>query len=170
MIPFWKHALLLVALAAPACSKRDSSPPTKAAGDSLRKPSALPLKPDSVRYIKEPCLGDCPVFTVTFHRNGNAEFHGEKDFSLLGDYVGKIESKDFEELCQKIEQAGLTEMESDYTAKYTDAATTVVEATEGTRTVRVSEYGDSGPEALHEIHALIDRMRLYIPWQPATIR
>jgi hypothetical protein len=41
--------------------------------------------------VREACLDDCPVYTVTLYRDGVVEYHGKYHVAKTGRHVGKVD-------------------------------------------------------------------------------
>ena len=130
--------------------------------DQLR--AELPY--DSISLHRTPCFGSCPVYTVTFHRSGKAEFEATQHLPDLGRFTGEIDVFTYGRLCYLIDNSHFRQMKGSYRAQWTDDTTCIVTIMEGARRTEVSDYGRSGPIELWAIQELIDSIRKRIEWKP----
>ncbi|BCU77350.1 hypothetical protein llg_20650 [Luteolibacter sp. LG18] len=113
------------------------------------------------------CFGRCPVYTVSFCRDGRAELQAEAHLSRRGSFTGRIEAAAFAELSERIGNGKFDRFAPRYDAAYTDApsCTVTVLRADGAGS-SVYEYGSEGPDGLHVIQKAIDAARDGIDWQP----
>jgi hypothetical protein len=122
---------------------------------------------ESISLSRDGCFGDCPVYSVTFHRTGNAEFEATAYLPELGKFTGKIDLKTYGRLCYLIDHSRFQDMKPRFSSNWTDDSTCVVAITQGEKRTEVSDYGSVGPIELWAIQELIDATRGDIAWTPA---
>lgn len=123
---------------------------------------------ESVTLERTPCYGPCPVYTVTLHRSGEAELHGERNLPLSGDFVGELDALSFGRLCYALDHFHFNEFKDSYAPpmRWTDDTTCIVTVrTDNKGEKRVSDYGSVGPIELWTIQQLIDGFRERIKWK-----
>ena len=166
-----RPATLLLILGATACTNFFSAPlpPARPADTGALFPA--PTSASTVHRIqleRTACFGTCPVYTVTFDRDGTGRYHGEQYVRDLGDYVGRIDTVAFRRLAERILTSGFFQFKTEYAEQATDLPSTVLTVAVGDTSKRVLKYGDVGPAVLdsigHEVDSLTDR----ITWIPAS--
>ena len=121
---------------------------------------------DSISLQRTPCFGTCPVYSVTLHRNGEAEFEAKEHLPKLGRFSGKLDVSTYGRLCYLIEQSRFQDMKDRYQASWTDDTTCIVTVTGGGKRKEVSDYGSVGPIELWAIQQIIDSVRESLSWKP----
>lgn len=121
---------------------------------------------DSISLQRTPCFGTCPVYSVTFHRNGEAEFEAKEHLPKLGKFSGKLDVATYGRLCYLIEQSRFQDLKDRYQASWTDDTTCIVTVSGGEKRKEVSDYGSVGPIELWAIQQIIDSVRESISWTP----
>jgi hypothetical protein len=71
---------------------------------------------DNITLQRTGCYGSCPVYTVTLHRGGKAEFNAEKNLPKLGNFAGEVDPYYYGRLCYLIDQSGFMDMDNNYHA------------------------------------------------------
>ena len=132
---------------------------------------------DSIRYLlpyesisleTTPCFGNCPVFFVTFHRDGRAElienhsFKGEEKY-----YKGRIGPESFVRITQLALLASAVARESDYSGQWTDDTMSTIRATTLGRTWEVSDYGGVSPPEVWVLELVLRDFKSGIEWAPS---
>jgi hypothetical protein len=116
-----------------------------------------------VRLEKKGCYGPCPVYSVSFHRDGRAELFASEFLDLKGGYRATIEQYEYARLAQMIDYARES-IEGGYYRYGPDVE--VFELTiglpSGERRVTGSTY--SVPPDLWATVQVIDAMRVSATW------
>ncbi len=92
------------------------------------------------------CFGSCPVYRVTFGRDGEALYEGFAFTELLGVHEGEVPLGAFARLSHAAERIEFSAMDSLYSIEVTDLPTvrvTITAADGGAKTV--SDYGNQAP-------------------------
>ena len=121
---------------------------------------------ESVTLRRTSCFGNCPSYSVTFNRSGEAVYEGVSHVDMKGIYNGEVGLFDFGRLCYAIERIGFLEMEKDYIAPWTDDSAAIVRV-ENAGSGQVSEVSDYGRQAHPEFWLLtntIDSLSKRIDW------
>src|SRR4029079_17210667 len=107
------------ALRTVACGRASSIARERWAG--VRKERALvkAAEIEAITLERSACLGTCPAYSVTLHRDGTAAWRGEMFTSPLGEAVGYIDGQDFDELAGFIERVGFFSWEPWYSGPVT---------------------------------------------------
>ena len=132
--------------------------------DEAPFPEDHPTYYQSISLERTACFGTCPVYTVTLHQDGRAEYQARAHLPELGNFEGKFSSDEFRRLSYFIENCGFERLSGKYSASHTDDSTCIVRATSDSDTKVVSNYGDAGPVDLWAVEELIDGVRARIAW------
>ena len=112
----------------------------------------------SISLERTGCLGSCPAYVVTLHRNGRAT----KIARQTGSYEAEVHRFVFDQLARLLAAQGFFQLKPRYSIALTDQPSAIVTAELGRRTVRVEDYGSSGPVALwgmqEAIAAVVERL------------
>ncbi|QTE23478.1 DUF6438 domain-containing protein [Polaribacter cellanae] len=65
-----------------------------------------------VSVLKTPCFGDCPVFEVTFFKDGNVVFLGKEYTLVKGIYKFKLKEQQLKELSNLFEKTAFKDFEN----------------------------------------------------------
>lgn len=122
---------------------------------------------DSISLERTPCFGTCPVYNVTFYRNGHAEYEAVRHLPKLGKFSGEIDPFLYGRLCYLIENSSFDKMEPGYSASWTDDTACIVRVKTGSKTIEVGDYGNVGPIELWAIQEVIDGFCGRIEWKNA---
>ena len=108
--------------------------------------------------LNGPCYGPCPVYSVTFSRDGPAEFVVWRTRHDLGGIAHEPTFSDFARLCYLLERLRVPDMKSySYPATDMESVTIRLEyALPGKPPTVVSDYGQAGPIDLWAAQCAID--------------
>jgi hypothetical protein len=120
---------------------------------------------DRIELERTACFGVCPVYRVTLLRGGRAELDAKSGYPHIGRFVGAIHLDSYGRLCYLMQQLGFEKLSPLYTVMSEDLPTVNVTAVVGTRTVRISEYGRTGPIELWGIQQAIDSVASQTEWR-----
>lgn len=120
---------------------------------------------DSISLTRSPCFGTCPVYSVTFHRDGKAELVATRHLPTLGKFTGEINPLTYGRLCYFIEHSRFEEMKASYRANWTDDTTCTITITQGAARTEVEDYGSVSPIELWAIQEALDSIRQKIEWK-----
>jgi hypothetical protein len=162
---FWYAIALLCAIGWWTFHHSRTSPATE---NELLFPDNHPVYYESISLERTACYGTCPVYTVTLHRDGRAEYKPRAHLPQRGDFEGMVSEFEFERLSYFLEMRGFEQMKARYEVGYTDASTCIVKAVSASGTKVVSDYGGAGPVDLWAIQGLIDGIRERIDWKPVS--
>ena len=133
-------------------------------GDMPSKLAALPFS--RIELERTTCFGACPAYTVTFHRDGQAEYVGREWAPREGTFSGEIGPFSYGRLCLLIERSGFEKMKSKYFREETDHANAYVRVwlTDSAEPIVVRDYGDYGPIELWSLQEAIDSVASGVRW------
>ena len=120
---------------------------------------------EAITLERGQCYGSCPVYAVTFRRDGTASWHGKLFTLPRGDEAGEIDGQAFTELAGFIERAGFFGWASMYETEISCVpayALTVVVADGRSKTVR--QTGTSDPPGFGAIGRRIDECARDLGW------
>ena len=120
---------------------------------------------DSITLWRDACLGWCPVYRLTLHRDGRARYFGESNVPRVGQFHGEVHLFEYSRLAYMLDDLGFMTLDSNYAAAWTDAPTATLSASrrpQGTKTVR--DYGEVGPIRLWTMRQAIDEIASHINW------
>ena len=110
-----------------------------------------------ISMVRTPCYGKCPVYTVTFHKDGTAEYKGEAHVERIGIFDGAIADIDFQKLSNLIKSNNFLQMEKEYSAAL-DLPGVIVEVKMNGVVKQVRADSQAMPPALEEIAQTIDKI------------
>ncbi len=131
------------------------------ATEEAQKEAALPYT--SIKMERTECYGTCPAYSVTFHRDGSAEYEAKAHLPKLGSFTGHIRITTFARLCYSLQRLGVFNLKPDYSANWTDDSRCTI-SVEGREKKVVSEYGGIGPIELWSAQMIIDQVKDEIEW------
>lgn len=121
---------------------------------------------ESITLERSPCYGTCPVYRVSLHRDGRAEFEAIKYMPTSGKFTSKVEVYEYGRLCYLLDQLHFMSLDPAYEADWTDDATYTITTTGKDRKKVVKEYGSVGPIELWAMQQAIDSIRQKLEWKP----
>ncbi len=139
--------------------------------DEELKQNALSLIPyESISLERTPCFGPCPVYVVTFYKDGHATLFTNNIWNDRGKkyYTGKIWLGDYIRLAQMVTLAKNASTKTEYMAQWTDDYTAVIRATSKDQTWVVSDYGRVAPVEVWALETLLHTFREQNEWTPAS--
>ena len=149
-----------------ACSQR---------GSENRHPEPGPMEFESVVLQRTACFGQCPVYSVEIHANGQVKYSGEEFVSVKGISHSSIPHANVELLAAALRHVKFAQMHEKYQFEAdgcvnmpTDLPSLSISVTKAGRTQNVSFYtGCQGPtvpaEALEWLSNTIDFMAQTAP-------
>jgi hypothetical protein len=93
-----------------------------------------------VRLERTGCLGTCPSYVVTIHRDGLVEYEGRSWVKAHGRRSARISPKAVQDLFDKVQAAHFFELAPSYRAGITDQATYILTVREGGSAHVVEDY------------------------------
>jgi hypothetical protein len=111
------------------------------------------------------CLGVCPEYTLTLHKDGCIQLDGASNFALIGHFTAGID--DFEDVVASIKSHGFFSMAKTYPvgAIVLDARGTQLTVVRGEKSTTVTAWGDSGiPASFRELVNIIKGVALTAYW------
>ena len=127
------------------------------------------LQYDSISLERTPCFGPCPVYVVTFFKDGRATLEtsnwqdGSKKY-----YEGKIWMGSYVRLTQMVDLARSVAHQSEYMGQWTDDYTAIVRASSGDETWTVSDYGRVAPVEIWALEVLLHSFQESSEWVPTS--
>ena len=172
-----KLLVILVSALLTGCQKEPAPPSTTSWSELQQAISSTPaildtqhvtslIPYDSIKLERGPCLGGCPVYSVTFHRNGEAFL---TDDYLLPEksikYSAHISLRDFARLAQLVHAAQSASDQSEYAGQWRDdySAEITVTGKDGRWTVR--DYGQVAPYQVWALEELLHSQRMSSEWK-----
>lgn len=108
----------------------------------------------SISMEKTGCYGSCPIYTITIHADGRAEYNGRRFVKKEGAYRKTFSPKQTNALFQAFDSAGLHSYQDEYTAPVTDLPYTYLSWVHEGRTKKITLYYDF-PEKLDGLAKLV---------------
>ncbi|WP_457353770.1 DUF6438 domain-containing protein [Roseateles sp. P5_D6] len=126
---------------------------------------------DSISLERTACYGSCPVYVVTFFKDGKAVLE-EKDLrdNRRTRYVGEMWIGEYVRLTQMVELARRSAQQTKYAGRWTDDYTAIVRATSKGETWSVSDYGRVAPVEVWALETLLHNFKEQGKWKPAAPR
>jgi hypothetical protein len=161
-------ALIVCALAACKSKKENvavATPPPTPQVVETPKPAA-----DSVliTYQRTPCFGMCPVFNLTVHQSGKAQFEGKNFTDMIGFYQSQMDAAALQRIAFVADSIGYFSMDDKYDYdKVTDLPTTTTAILKnGTLKSVANRY--KGPKSLLVLYKELDAFIASAKWTPRT--
>lgn len=125
----------------------------------------------SIMMSRGPCFGTCPIYQVEFHRDGTAEYRGERFTRKVGLYRGVVDALSYGRLTYALDRLEFMQMKESFDAMVTCAEAVTVSAVRdpGGRKV-VEDHGRAGPPDLWVIQELIDVVSNSVRWVKVAAR
>ena len=123
---------------------------------------------DSISLDSGACLGPCPVYVLTLHRDGRAHLVTNDVWTKQPErrtYVGRISTTDYARVTQMVFLARAAARESSYAGNWTDHAEMVVRANGPGVDWKVSDYGGVSPPEVWSLIFVLSSFREGIEWQ-----
>lgn len=103
-------------------------------------------KYDKIIITSSGCYGTCPVSSILISRNGSVLYYGEKFNSKNGLFSSKIDLKTFEKIENNFKKANIKNLDTHYSANWTDDNTISVSFIKNNKIVKtISDYGHKSP-------------------------
>ena len=124
-----------------------------------------------IELYRGPCFGTCPVFRVTFSRDGTYHFEGQSHIDPLGHREGPFPEWLFDRVAAVCDALGVLSLADAYPSNFEDGSTTVVRVRHagGVKVIRCEAGDGSVPRlwafavvveyAMREAFAIEDRDR-----------
>lgn len=120
---------------------------------------------ESISLERTPCYGTCPVYTVTFHRDGQAILSTVNSSDEgVRTYRGKIAPTDFVRLTQLVGLAKAAADESAYAGRWLHDSSAIVRAKSADGTWVVSDYGRVSPPEVWSLALILHVFRENAEW------
>lgn len=110
------------------------------------------------------CYGTCPSYTFIVKSDGTFRYIGEKYAKREGEFTGKINTRDFDELAQFIKDSDYMALEQKYSRLVTDNPTVFTTVVMNGQRKIISNYAKAGPTKLWAIEKLIDDLMSKAEW------
>jgi hypothetical protein len=138
--------------------------------DEKSKNAALSLLPyESISLERTACFGDCPVYVVTFYKDGHATLVTD-NWQDNGKryYTGKIWMGQYVRLTQMAELAKNATRQAGYWGQWTDDYTAIIRASSKDQSWTVSDYGRVAPVEVWTLETLLHVFKEETEWSPAS--
>ena len=122
---------------------------------------------ESISLERTPCFGSCPVYRVTLHRSGKAEFEAKAFLPKIGAFTGQVDLPTFARLCYALDQGGFKNFRDQYRANPLEYSACMITIAAGKNRKTVTNYANIGPIQLWTTEQLIDGVRERIVWKSA---
>lgn len=121
---------------------------------------------DSVEFKTDYCLGSCPVFRITFDKNGEAIYNASTYNPKQGFFVGTIKKQDFDNLLGLINYLDLKKLSNDYKVSWTDDQTCwlKIKFSDG-KIKEIKDYGMKGTFGLRLLYSIFFDLRGNQDWK-----
>jgi hypothetical protein len=123
--------------------------------------AALPYESISLERTTNSASG--PIYRVTFHRSGQAEF--DEFQPKKSQATGQIDLPTFARLCYALDSGGFRDFQDKYRANPLENTACMVTVSTGKSPKTVADYGTIGPIQLWTIEQLIDGVRERTDWK-----
>lgn len=127
--------------------------------------SQLKDKIHSITLERMVCYGSCPVYRVTFNKNGKAVYEGKDHVERIGRYVGEIEQSDFDKIAELLDRLGFGNLSSSYSSNDPEKQSVVTSVSYNDGEKKVENKGDAGPMELWTVEKVIDGVVQDIYWE-----
>ena len=126
----------------------------------VSKPSFTPSYFDEnvISLERTACYGPCPVYSVTVFKSGRVIFEGMQNTENVGVFAYRIPTSDAEKIFDKFYEINFFALDDKYTRNVTDLPTAITSFRNDAYSKTVSNYGNAGPDSLHHLELLIDKM------------
>jgi hypothetical protein len=124
--------------------------------------AALPY--ESISLERTTNSASTPIYRVTFHRSGKAEF--DVFLPKRHQATGQIDLPTFARLCYVLDSSSFRDFQDLYRANPLENAACMVIVSTGKSQKTVTDYGTIGPLQLWTIEQLIDGVRGRVEWKP----
>lgn len=123
----------------------------------------------AVRLRRGACFGTCPIYEVTLHSDGTAEWEGERFVDRIGRFHGEFSPNEFEKLASFVERVGFFGWEEENRGNVTDLPDYVLTVVAGKRTKTVLQNGIDEPADFWALAAVVDGVAAGIEWMEGAI-
>jgi hypothetical protein len=157
-----RRIAILFALA--GCGAHPKAPPTETTPPPSNTTPATPENGDIVASLSRGgCYGDCPIYTVTLHRDGTVDYDGEQYVKVTGKQTGHVDATAIEKLEAQFAKAGFADLKDAYSE---EDCTDLPGATLTFHGKTVNHYfGDrSAPRVLFDLETAIDESAQSEQW------
>lgn len=104
------------------------------------------------------CFGSCPIYSLTFRRDGSVRYDGKDYVDRKGTVHGEISKADFLRLELLLFKNGYFQLSRNYEVPVTDMSSVITSAVVGGRRKKVRNYANSGPFGLWVVESAIEGM------------
>jgi len=121
-----------------------------------------------IELTRTSCFGVCPVYSVTLHSDGRAEYAGWKHTPPIGSFRGRLDIDAFTRLSRLIQRLDIRSMERVCTAPWTCDSTAIlrVQAADTAADIEIRDCGKWGPIELQALLMVVDSLSAKIAWEP----
>ncbi len=170
-MPTHRTALLVaLALWGQACGQAVDLPVPAVPRSGSPRADLRALPHAEITLLRRGCAGACPVYRVTYRRDGTVTYQGERFVDFIGERSGRVDVADFVALAHFVQQSGFRGWDGVYRAGG-DGLPSIgiaVTYTDGTsKTVRQS--GLKGPPELWVLQRVLDGLMVQVRWQPDVL-
>lgn len=107
---------------------------------------------------KDPCFGQCPVFTLTLYENGQVDYLGEQNVEKIGLFTKKMNINDLRKLAKKFRDGGFFDFENVYRSAVPDLQTVSITFNDNGNSKTVVGKSEDRPEAIIELQQLLEEI------------
>lgn len=118
---------------------------------------------------RTPCYGTCPIYSVIFAHDGTVRYHGGRFASRTNDWSGTISKESFAEVAQLIARS-YPDFVRRYSKAITDHPTVLTMAAANGKRKVVSNYANSGPDALKQIEKRLTDLLGTVKWNEPALK
>lgn len=111
------------------------------------------------------CFGTCPVYKITFYKNGQATYHGKQHTGKLGVYTAVLPQESIDSTIKVFENARFFDFKDEYKGNMTDFPTTYIRysSPDGKRTKKITDYYGA-PDELKRLEKMLDELGSTVSW------
>ncbi|MFP9116666.1 DUF6438 domain-containing protein [Flavobacterium sp. RNTU_13] len=130
---------------------------------------------EKIEYTTTPCNGECPLFSIIIHENGDAIFAANKyNYTLpwqkgkliSGTFKTTIKDENLEELITILNYTDFPNLKDNYNVPWTCDRSGVLKVTYNDgQTKTIDDYGVQGTYGLRKLHSLFHELRTNQNWK-----
>jgi hypothetical protein len=125
---------------------------------------------ESISLERTPCLGRCPVYKVTYYRNGTAILETESfEYKQRKTFTGSISESDFARLTQLSISAKKIAQKSSYDGQWTDNSTAIIRTKSAAGEWEVSDNGEVSPPEIWVLAKILHFYKENTEWSVGPI-
>jgi len=119
----------------------------------------------SISIKTSQCFGRCPIFSITVHSDGAADYNAIKYNEETGEFAGQVPQEDLNLLTGLLKYINPQKLKNSYSVNWTDyqTATTTIEFND--KEIQVKDYGEMGSYGLMRLYSILFSWRKKQTWE-----